>query len=158
MRDRTLRLGLATVGVIAIGYGALRLIQTQKGTVLDLAKWLVGALVVHDGIIAPIVIAIGWVLARVVPDRVRGFVQAGLITAGLVASVAVWLIWRQGKYGARSLALLQQDYLRNTVVLLALVAGGTALSYGVSKARENRTKSRPSADHRSTAVSPTDVA
>jgi hypothetical protein len=153
MADRSLRIGLGAVGIVLIGYGALRLAQAQPTShLLAIAKWLIGALIVHDAILSPIVIAIGWLLTRYVPKRIRGFVQAGVVAAALVASVGVFLIWRQGKYGAKSLALLQQHYLPNLLILFGGIAVVTVAAYVTStavnsrNARSNRTKARPPAD------------
>jgi hypothetical protein len=142
-----LRVGLGGLGVLAIGYGALRILTDAKDThPLELAKWLIGSLLLHDAIIAPLVIGIGWLLARFVPDRARSFVQAGLVTGGLVSAIGVLLIWRQGKASARSLALLQQNYVGNLLVLLTIVAAATLACYLIAVSRSNRTNTRPPAD------------
>jgi hypothetical protein len=146
--DRVLRLSLGAVGVIVAGYGILRILQDDKHThIKNLGVWLIGALLVHDGIIAPIVIGIGYLLSKVVPPRARVYVQGGLIVGGLVSSIGLLLIWRKGKNGSAALTLLQQDYRSNLLILLALIAVGAAAAYGVSLVRSNRTKSRPPADH-----------
>ncbi|MGI8667686.1 MAG: hypothetical protein ACR2N4_16950 [Jatrophihabitans sp.] len=144
---RVLRVSLGAVGVAAIGYGAVRILTDAKDTKpLALIKWLIGALLVHDVLIAPVVIGIGWLLARYVPDRARAFVQAGLVTGGLISAIGVLLIWRQGKTSARSLALLQQNYLGNLLLLLAIVAACYLACYLISVSRSNRTNTRPPAD------------
>lgn len=146
--DTLLRILLGTVGLAAIGYGALRILTDAKDTKpIALAKWLIGSLLVHDLLIAPVVIGIGWLLARFVPARARAFVQAGLVTGGLVCAVGVLLIWRQGKTSARSLALLQQDYAANLLVLLAIIALVTVTCYLISVSRASRRNTRPPADH-----------
>jgi hypothetical protein len=150
--DRTaglaaLRIALAAVGVLAIGYGALRMLTDSKDThPPEVLTWLIGSLLVHDLVIAPVVIGIGWLLARSVPARARAFVQAGLVTAGLTSAVGLLLIWRQGKYSASSLALLRQDYAANLLVLLAMIALGTLACYLISVARSNRRNTLPPAD------------
>lgn len=147
-KDTALRIVLGTIGVAAIGYGALRILTDSKDTKpLALAKWLLGSLLVHDLLIAPVVIGIGWLLARFVPPRARAFVQAGLVTGGLVGALGVLLIWRQGKSSARSLALLQQNYAANLLVLLAIIAAVTAACYLTSVSRASRRNTRPPADH-----------
>jgi len=133
---------------VAIGYGALRILTDAKDTKpISLAKWLIGSLLVHDLLIAPAVIGIGWLLARFVPPRARAFLQAGLVTGGLISVLGLLLIWRQGKSSARSLALLQQNYTGNLLVLLAIIAAVTAACYLISVFRANRRNARPPADH-----------
>jgi hypothetical protein len=157
MRDRILRVALGAAGVLALGYGALRLIQ-QEPQHLALVKALIGSLLLHDVLIAPAVIGIGWLLARFVPPRARAYAQAGLVTGGLILSVGAVLIWRQGKYGAKSLALLQQNYLRNVLLLLGIVLIASSLAYAASRLRTSRTKLRPPADQHSEGTSPTSAA
>jgi hypothetical protein len=124
------RLLIGALGVGMLGYGTIRIFTDAKDTKpVSLVKWLIGALLVHDLLIAPVVIGVGWLLARYVPPRARRHLQAGLIAGGLVSSLGVLLIWRQDKYGAASLALLQQDYRRNLLILLAIVAAGSLAGY-----------------------------
>lgn len=129
------RLLLGTAGVAMLGYGIVRIFTDAKDTKpASLLRWLLGALLVHDLLIAPMVLGIGWLLARFCPPRARRYLQAGLICGGLVSSVGVLLIWRQGK-AAASLALLQQDYRRNLLIVLAIVAVGCLIGYLVERAR-----------------------
>lgn len=147
MNDRLLRVALGTAGIGLAGYGVLRIVQNPTVTQpLGLGKWLIGGLILHDGLIAPVVIGVGWLLARLIPARALAFAQAGLVTAALISSIGVLLIWRQGKTSAPSLTLLQQNYTANLLILLAGVAVATALSYAWLVLRSNRTNSRPPAD------------
>lgn len=142
-----LRGSLGAVGVFAIGYGVLRIFTDAKDTKpLALAKWLIGSLIVHDAIIAPVVIGVGWLLARTVPPRARRYLQAGLVTGGLIAAVGVILIRRQGRTSSPTLALLRQNYTLNLLLLLAIVAVVTAGAYAVEVWRTNRTNTRSPAD------------
>ncbi|CAN5384618.1 hypothetical protein BH10ACT8_BH10ACT8_21860 [soil metagenome] len=145
--DGIIRLALGTVGVLVIGYGALRIFQQSRYThPFKLGEWLIGSLLVHDVIIAPVVLGIGALLTRFVPSRPRAFIQGGLITAGLVSALGVILIKRQGKTASPALALLQQNYTRNLLILLGLIALVTAASYAASVLRSNRRNSLPPAD------------
>lgn len=143
---RAVRIGLGVIGIGGILYGIARILTDSKDTKpLALLKWLIGALLLHDVIIAPVVIGIGWLLARYVPDRARAFVQGGLVTGGLISSIGVLLIWRQGKTSANSLSLLQQDYAAHLLLLLAIVAVVTLGCYLISVSRSKRTKTLPPA-------------
>lgn len=147
MGEKYLRVGLGAVGVAIIGYGAVRILEQSRYThPTHLALWLVAALLVHDAVIAPVVLAIGAVLARFVPGRARAYVEGALIAAGLVSSVAVVLIYREHKYGSRSLALLQQDYRAHLVLLLGVIAAVSVLAYAAALVRDRRTNSRSPAD------------
>lgn len=145
--SKAFRLSLGAIGACGIAYGIARILTDSKDTKpLALLKWLIGSLLLHDAIIAPVVIGIGWLLARYVPDRARSFVQGGLVTGGLISSMGLILIWRQGKTSAKSLALLQQNYLAHLLILLAIVAVVTFGCYLITVSRSNRTKTRPPAD------------
>ena len=129
------RLLIGAAGAGLLGYGIVRIFTDAKDTKpAALLRWLVGALLVHDLLIAPVVIGIGWLLARYVPPRARRYLQAGLICGGLVSAYGVLLIWRQGTV-APSLALLRQNYLRNLLILLGIVAVGCLIGYLVERVR-----------------------
>ncbi len=147
MKDRILRGALGALGAAVVVYGGLRLWQQQRAALPGLAQWLLGSVLVHDVVLAPLVLGIGWMTNRHVPARFRPFLQGGLICAASVLSVAVFLIWRQHKYGAKSLTLLQRNYLLDTAILMLVIAASTVAAYGLSTARTRRTKALPPADH-----------
>ncbi len=133
---KALRIGLAGAGLVVLAYGAFRLLtQVPPGSLVALALWLVAALVLHDGVLAPAVVGTGWVLRRLVPDRGRRFLQAGLIVAGLITVVAAPMIALRGSQPAVK-ALLLQNYAGNLVLLLAGLAGVLLLAYAVQVRRD----------------------
>lgn len=144
--ERAVRVVLGLAGVGLIAFGGLRILQNQSDShPLRLGVWLVGALALHDALIAPFVISVGWVLARILPGRVRRYVQPGLVVAGLVSVVGIVLIDRQGKTSSPALALLKLNYALNVAILLAIIAAATVLTYGVAVVRTRRTNVRSSA-------------
>ncbi len=52
-----------------------------------LVQWVVGADLVHDLIVAPVAIAVGWAVTRVVPLVAKVPVQLGLVATGVVLVV-----------------------------------------------------------------------
>ncbi|MCW2526744.1 MAG: hypothetical protein JWM76_1604 [Pseudonocardiales bacterium] len=148
-RAGPLRVAIGTLGVITIGYAALRILQdTNRTKPLLLLEWLVGALIIHDGVIAPLTVAIGWAIARYVPRSARPFVQSGLAIAGVVVLFALPFIYRQGESGPGS-ALLKQNYVANLLLILAVITAATVALYVLRVVRErpNSTKERPPAVH-----------
>jgi hypothetical protein len=134
-----LRIGLAAAGLALGLFGVYRLLtQISPASLLALAVWLAAALVLHDAVLAPVVVGTGWTLRRVVPDRGRRFLQAGLIVAGLITVVAAPMIALRGSQPAVK-ALLLQDYAANLAILLALVAGILVLAYAV-QVRQDRSR------------------
>ena len=84
---------IAVPGVLLGLFGVFRL-QTQidGADLLMLFVWLVVALIIHDGILSPVVATFGAGISRVVPPRARRFLQGGLIAAALITVVALPLI------------------------------------------------------------------
>jgi hypothetical protein len=147
---RTARWLLGGLGVLALSYGMWRIFQFSTATRPgQLGRWLVAALVLHDGILAWLVAGAGWLLGRYVPGRARSYLQGALITSGLVALVAAPLIYRQGR-SQPGQALLERDYLGNLAVIFACIAVVTGIAYLARVRRERRvTNVRPSADQTS---------
>ena len=113
-------LGLA-VGWPVMGFGLAGLLgeaaDTHPG---DLARWFLSGAVVHDGLAAPVVCGIGWLLARGVPRAVRAPVAAGLVVSGVVVLYS-WPFLRG--YGLRpdNPSALPLDYGAGLAVVLASV-------------------------------------
>jgi hypothetical protein len=132
---RAWRISLATAGILLGLYGVFRLVTTVGFVeLLVLAAWLVLAVVIHDGILSPAVVAVGWFLARTVPPRARRFLQGFLVVGGLMTVIAIPLILRKDTQPA-SKALLLQSYGANLTLLLALAAALSLLLYAVHVAR-----------------------
>jgi len=130
------RIALAAAGIVLVLYGAGRILFSVPPPLLVvLGAWMVGALLVQHGVVSPLVVAVGVLLRRLVPDRGRRFLQTGLIVAAMVTVVAIPLILRQGTQPAAK-ALLLQDYAANLTLLVGLVAGVTLVAYAVRVARD----------------------
>jgi hypothetical protein len=135
---RAWRIGLAVAGILVGLYGVGRLlVGAGFVNLLILAGWLIGAVILHDAVLAPAVVAVGWTLGRLVKPRARRWLQAFLIASGLVTVIAIWLIARRGTQEPAK-AILQQDYLANLTLLLGLIAGVSLLGYLVQVAGDRR--------------------
>src|SRR2546421_10776990 len=76
------------VGAAIMGFGAVGLLQdTSLTAAADVARWLIGADIAHDFVLAPIATFIGAAVARLLPHRCRAPVQAGLIASGVLLIV-----------------------------------------------------------------------
>lgn len=64
---------------------------------LDIGRWVIGTLVVHDGLWLPVAVAIGWVTSRFVPAAARVPVRVGLAMSAAI-TVATLPVTR--RYGA----------------------------------------------------------
>ncbi|MEV7375285.1 hypothetical protein AB0O51_30895 [Streptomyces sp. NPDC090301] len=110
-----LRYGVGGLGIALIGIGAWR-VATQADPV-GVVVWLAGAVVLHDGLIAPLVLAVGLLL---VGRAERGVLRGALIVAGSLTLVTLPLLVRPGEPPNPS--ALPLPYGRNLVIVLAAVA------------------------------------
>lgn len=92
--DRTPRsfwIGL-TLGLIPMAWGTFLYLDATPDLRrrIDLAAWLVGLDLLHDLAVAPLVVALGWALARAVPARACPPLTAALVLTAMVLVVG-WL-------------------------------------------------------------------
>ncbi|MFD8078446.1 hypothetical protein ACFV3E_38030 [Streptomyces sp. NPDC059718] len=121
-------------GLVLAGVGAYQLLG--MGDLTGVLIWLGGAVVLHDVLIAPLVLLIGSVLVR---GGGRGPLRGALLVAGAVTAVALPVALRPGKPANSS--VLPLDYPRNWLLTLAAVTVVTALvlvARGVSRGRRPR--------------------
>lgn len=129
------RIALASAGILLGAYGAFRLLTNVSFLdLLVLAGWLIGAVVIHDGILSPAVVAVGWFVSRTVPPRARRYLQGALVAGGLMTIVAIPLILRRDSQPA-SKAILQQNYAANLTILLGTAAAVSLVLYALRVAR-----------------------
>ena len=130
-----LRTMLGMLGVLLMLYGAARMLtEVPPSHLVVLTAWLVAAVAIHDGVLSPLVVAIGAAL-RAVPPRGRRYLQAGLLVGALVTVVAAPLILREGSQPA-SKALLIQPYGAHLTLLLILIAVGSCVIYATRVVRD----------------------
>lgn len=112
---------LYLAGAVFVVWGAYGLATTMRHPrPLPWLAFFLGGVAGHDGLVAPLVIAIGVVVARFAPARLRPYVVSGLILTGVVGLLAFPFVQR---YGARSdnPSILPLDYTRGLLVTLAAV-------------------------------------
>ncbi|MFI1198605.1 hypothetical protein K2224_18140 [Streptomyces sp. BHT-5-2] len=124
--------GLA--GLALMGVGASSLLDVPG--LIDVLVWLGGALVLHDALIAPLVLLAGLVLVR---GGVRGPVRGALLVAGALTAVALPVLLRPGPKANSS--VLPLDYPRNWLLMLLAVA--TVAALGLATRRFARHRRRP---------------
>ena len=153
------RLALGTAGLALIVFGIVRIFENSDRTnPRGLARWLIGAVIIHDGILVPATMLLGFVITHVVKPRMRRYVQGALIASGLITIVAIPLIDRRGSQPAVK-ALEQQNYGLHLGILIALVFGAALIAYVGQvlldrRAAEKLRNVRPAAVHDSDTSSP----
>ncbi|MCX4514316.1 hypothetical protein OHA27_29155 [Streptomyces sp. NBC_01619] len=112
-----MRFAAGAAGVGLMGYGAWLLFG--DGGVRDpwdVVIWLAGAVLLHDGLIAPAVLAVGLLLAAL---PARGVLRAALVVCGALTLIALPPLLRPG--APTNPTALPLDYLRNWLLTLAVV-------------------------------------
>lgn len=129
-----LRLLLGAVGVAAGLFGALRLLQTGWSNIVHAAIYLAGGVVVHDGFLAPLTIAVTVLGTRLLPPAVRARVTLGLAVLLTVTVSALPAILRLGARTDND-TLLPRNYLVGWLVFAVLVLVGTLVVDRVRRPR-----------------------
>ena len=133
-----LRYTVGGAGLVLIGIGAWRV--AAQPDPFGVVVWLAGAVVLHDGIIAPLVLAVGLLLAA---RPARGVLRGALITAGGVVLVTLPPLVRPGEPPNPS--ALPLPYGRNLAIVLAAVAAvsGALVLVRWWRERSRRVRSQP---------------
>ncbi|MYT33720.1 hypothetical protein [Streptomyces sp. MspMP-M5] len=126
--------GMAGLALMGVGASSLPDVPDLR----DVVVWLGGALILHDAVIAPLVLLAGLVLVR---GWARGPVRGALLVAGTLTAVALPVLLRPGPKANSS--VLPLDYPRNWLFMLLTVATATALVLAARGFRRQRRRRRP---------------
>jgi hypothetical protein len=111
---------LGALGVAAAAYGGwLLLSRTDTGQLTNAAVWLAAGVVLHDFVLTAVVLVLGAVALRRLPDPARAPTVVGTVVLGSLTLVAVPVL---GRFGARddNATLLDRPYLVSWLVAVAL--------------------------------------
>ncbi len=117
------------IGGAVMAFGIRGVLMDSRAThPTELVRWVIGADLLHDFLFAPLVIAGGWLVVRVVPRTWRVPVQAGLVASGVAALVG-WAAWRG--YGRATVpdngTVQPLDYTTAILTVWAIVWGLVAI-------------------------------
>jgi hypothetical protein len=129
---------VGAVGVLLLGYGGWLLATRQDPErVLDAAVWLGGGVLLHDLVLAPVVVLVGVTLARLLSGPARGPVVVGAVVLGSVTLLAVPVL---GRFGARpdNPTLLDRPYWAGWSLLATLTVVAVAAGVAVVRSRQRR--------------------
>ncbi|MGG2461501.1 hypothetical protein ACO0M4_17035 [Streptomyces sp. RGM 3693] len=129
MTTTRIRYALGLLGATGMAVGVL--LVTGTGWAGHVAAWLAGAVVLHDGVLAPLVLGAGLPLTGPAGRRgpVRGAVRGALIAAGALTAVALPALFRPGAPANSS--VLPLDYPRGWLVSVLAVVASTGALVGV---------------------------
>ncbi|MFJ5212384.1 hypothetical protein [Streptomyces nigra] len=140
-----LRGAVAASGLGMCAFGILQFVDRTSPDlqdVIDVLVWLGGAIVLHDGILVPLVLAVGWCVMKA---PFSGALRGGLLTASCLTLIALPMMLRAGKTANNT--VLPMDYVANWVIVLAVTVvatGGVALfSHHRSRNSQDLDESRP---------------
>jgi hypothetical protein len=139
------RIALGSAGGLLLAFGVFRLVtKLDPGDLVVLGLWLVAAVVLHDGLVAPTTVGVGALLTGV-PPRARRYLQGALVVGGLITVVAIPLIGRRGSQPA-SKAILLRDYGVNLALLLGMTVAVALALYALRVLRQQRSANTPVQD------------
>jgi len=128
-------------GVVGVGtgaYGVLRLLDLGRANTWETTKWLVGGVVLHDGVFATLTLAVALLALRLVPrDRLAPWV-VGLV---ILVPTTLLAIPELGRFGARAdnSTLLDRHYWLGWSALVVVVVAGILVTSYAGRARRAAT-------------------
>lgn len=126
------------VGVALAAYGVGLLLSRQDfDRLVGVAVWLAVGVVLHDLVLAPVVVLAGLGVARLVPPVARAAVAVGAVVLGSVTLMAVPVL---GRFGARAdnPSLLDRPYWAGWALLVVLTAAAVAGAVGLAVVRSRQ--------------------
>jgi hypothetical protein len=149
---RRWQIALVATGLALLFIGGIVLVNdVNPKRYLGLALWFAGALVIHDGIIAPLVFGVDLAMRRVgrrVPLGVLIIVQ-GAIVVGAIMALIVFPEIAKKNIGTANPTLLPLDYTGNLVgfyIFLAVLTAAAIAGYCWWAARRQKLRSPSSQD------------
>lgn len=136
-----LRMVLLATGVLTASYGAWRLLAEDWRDLLDTALWLAGGVVLHDFVLAPLVLLLALAVRRWLPETWRSPFVVVFIALGSLTLVAIPVL---GRFGARpdNPSLLDRPYVAGWLGLVALGLLGALGHVLVQRVRATKTSRR----------------
>ncbi|MGI8807994.1 MAG: hypothetical protein ACR2KK_09165 [Acidimicrobiales bacterium] len=125
----------AALGWAVIAWGVRGILVNSLDTrPSNLARFVVGGALLHDLLLAPVVILVGVLLAKAVPGRARAVVQGALVVSAIVALFSYPLVREYG-LATNNPTSLPYNYGANLLIVLGVV---WAVAAGLVVARLRR--------------------
>lgn len=117
---RSVRLGLIVVGVIVAWHGISLLLDMSFPDLRSVAFWFAGGIIVHDGLFAPLCLALGFGGRRVLPQHWWGPVGCGAVCTVALLALSIPVIGRRGAV-ADNPSILDRNYVLGLAIALLVV-------------------------------------
>lgn len=129
---RGLRFALAAVGIACGSYGGWLLVE-RRDDLIAVGTWLIGGVLLHDAVVAPVVILMCLVGAYVLPSKLQREGAVGLVVFGSLTLIGIPVL---GRFGAKAdnATLLDRNYFLGWLLLGTLTLAGCALFAALSPA------------------------
>ncbi len=129
---RRTQLVIGALGVCAMAWGVWLLSDDDADRLASVALWLAGVVLLHDAVLAPLVIVLGVVAAKVLPQQHRRVAAVAFLVWGtLTLAVANVLSGVGGKPDMDS--LLNRPYVTAWLALSGLVLVAAVASAAMMK-------------------------
>jgi hypothetical protein len=123
------------MGLAALGYGVDGLVTMSRAThPPQAARWLIGAVVLHDAVAGPVTAAVGLLVSRVVRAPYRAVVQGAMLVSAAVALASLPL-WRGYGGSPDNPTVNPLPYGRNLAIVLGAVWAVAAVLIAVRARR-----------------------
>jgi hypothetical protein len=124
-------------GLAAVGYGAQGLLTAGRRVPLDSwLTWFVGSALLHDLVLAPVWIGLGWLSTRLLPRAARPAVVVAAAVTGVLTLVALPFVLGFGADPAND-SFLPRAYGRD-LLLVVLAVWVVAVVWAVVAVRRSR--------------------
>lgn len=143
----------AVVGWTLIAYGLYGKYHNRIDTrptvkARELGRFFAGLLIGHDVLVVPLVLLVGVAVARLVPGRVRAFVQGAMIVTATLALFAYPSVRGFGRHvDPANHTLVPRNYARGLVVSVALVWAAALALAAAQLVRSRHRRSLPTPEH-----------
>lgn len=121
-----LRTASGVAGVVLLGVAARYTVMRSADIRPAVwVRWWVTAAVVHDVIVAPLALAVGWVVVRFAPRALKAPLQTALLLSAVLVAVS-WPALRDYGRVASNPTYLPRDYATGLALSVAVVWAGCA--------------------------------
>lgn len=123
---RLLRGCVALCGAAVIAYGVYGLLHDSYiQRPLDVLRWAVAGLVLHDGLWVPLAMLLGTLLTRALPPAAAGPLRGGLLVAAATTAIALPGMLRAHSHPGGNTTVDALAYQHNWALLMLAIAVAT---------------------------------